>query len=687
MAHHQPPQNIRIPPPNLDPLSRPLFTPQGATSSPGNYVPPALSPLDAFAMQGRLLQKRFEQQTAGNRLSRLPPTTIASEFGKPRPDFFRSVTSNSSNSLGTQSAPGGSMDEEGPFGNLLEVRSGSRPKSHYPQMMNSDHANSKLPRTNPYEAQLLEFVREAAQQKVQDTTNWTMQRSVSPEDIDATPLAEPVSNGWSPSPQSISSRSPDLSASAPAHFPTSHSLLVPSLTSSAQSPASTVRQQTPNLNELSHLSIASTSSSMSNEKRSPPPNQLDFIFPRSPSLKSIHSVASIPPRPSFNFSRPISTLSRPSIDFSRRPMETPYRQVSNPRGGQHPLDVVYRQDSIEAPLPPFSNDTPQTPTSLASEELNTQSESKTDSTAASFVYKKYTLAPPKEEPRRVSARVSVGLEEFISSQFNWDGPSTESTLDLQLSAPFILPQAPPSPVQTTSSPPGGWRRNKPSELLLDSASGSPRTSHDRTRRRLQKLRPGTSGTDGSSYRAAPPPGSPLTMDKVAQEHLDTGVEMYQTGNMEQAAYHWRLAATAGQGTAMLLYSLACRHGWGAKSNLEESQLWLQSAVTHPTMQPNEVEDIQTRRPSTAGRKDLKAQFAINVYELGMTYSNGWGVTKDPSLALRCFEIAGSWGDGDAHAEAARCYLEGIGCKKDVQKAAKLYRIAESKGVAVPGNSW
>src|ERR1700760_928507 len=91
------PTNIDIPPStNLDPVSRPLFTPHGDLTSPSNEVPPALSPLDAFAMQGRLLQKRFEEQSlAGRRLSRLPHMTIASEFAKARPGYFRSATTGS----------------------------------------------------------------------------------------------------------------------------------------------------------------------------------------------------------------------------------------------------------------------------------------------------------------------------------------------------------------------------------------------------------------------------------------------------------------------------------------------------------------------------------------------------------------------------------------------------------------
>jgi TPR repeat protein len=67
--------------------------------------------------------------------------------------------------------------------------------------------------------------------------------------------------------------------------------------------------------------------------------------------------------------------------------------------------------------------------------------------------------------------------------------------------------------------------------------------------------------------------------------------------------------------------------------------------------------------------------------------NGWGIQQDRALALRCFEIAGNWGDADALAEAGFCYSEGHGCKKDLKKAAKFYRAAAAKGMNMTGNSW
>jgi TPR repeat protein len=39
------------------------------------------------------------------------------------------------------------------------------------------------------------------------------------------------------------------------------------------------------------------------------------------------------------------------------------------------------------------------------------------------------------------------------------------------------------------------------------------------------------------------------------------------------------------------------------------------------------------------------------------------------------------------AEAGFCYAQGIGCKKNLKKSAKFYRMAEAKGMSMVGNSW
>lgn len=126
-----------------------------------------------------------------------------------------------------------------------------------------------------------------------------------------------------------------------------------------------------------------------------------------------------------------------------------------------------------------------------------------------------------------------------------------------------------------------------------------------------------------------------------------------------------------------------------RPNQREGVRWLRKAVDIVGL---ELMDDNNASSSTPARfremqKAYRAQFALSIYELGVSHLNGWGIEMDKALALRCFEIAGQWGDGDALAEAGYCYAQGVGCKKDLKKAAKFYRQAESKGLNMVGNSW
>ncbi|EMR65869.1 putative cell cycle inhibitor protein [Eutypa lata UCREL1] len=175
----------------------------------------------------------------------------------------------------------------------------------------------------------------------------------------------------------------------------------------------------------------------------------------------------------------------------------------------------------------------------------------------------------------------------------------------------------------------------------------------------------------------------------AEEHLAKGIKCHEDGSVKESTYHLRLAARAGDPTGMLLYALACRHGWGMRPNQREGVEWLRKAadVVSAEIADDEDQVKEGKQVDFMDRKTRKAQFALSIYELGVSHMNGWGIEQDKALALRCFEIAGSWGDVDALCEAGFCYAKGVGCKKDLKKSAKFYRMAETKGVSMPGNSW
>lgn len=182
-----------------------------------------------------------------------------------------------------------------------------------------------------------------------------------------------------------------------------------------------------------------------------------------------------------------------------------------------------------------------------------------------------------------------------------------------------------------------------------------------------------------------PPGN----IESAEWHVTKGIECHEKGSLQESTYHLRIAARQNHPTGMLLYALACRHGWGMRANQQEGVKWLRRAADMAQLEVADDEDSEKggKPIDFIEKKTRKAQFALSIYELGVSHFNGWGIEQDRVLALRCFEIAGAWGDGDALAEAGCCYAEGIGCKKDLKRSAKLYRQAEAKGVSMVGNSW
>lgn len=184
---------------------------------------------------------------------------------------------------------------------------------------------------------------------------------------------------------------------------------------------------------------------------------------------------------------------------------------------------------------------------------------------------------------------------------------------------------------------------------------------------------------------------------TAEDHVAKGIECHEKGSLNESTYHLRIAAKQNHPTGMLLYALACRHGWGMRPNQREGVQWLRKAVDcvgqelqdgrTTTTGPGSTTTGKSRSEELLMQKAFRAQFALSVYELGVSHLNGWGIEQDKALALRCFEIASEWGDADAMAEAGFCYAEGVGCKKDMKKAAKFYRMAEAKGMNIVGNSW
>ena len=166
--------------------------------------------------------------------------------------------------------------------------------------------------------------------------------------------------------------------------------------------------------------------------------------------------------------------------------------------------------------------------------------------------------------------------------------------------------------------------------------------------------------------------------------------------------------TATQMTHHNLNSFSSRHGWGCVPDPDRGVGYFASAAC-------QCANAESREGQSAGAA-LKEELRLAIFELGNCFRYGWGVRRDPVAARQYYETAAKLGDIDAMNEAARCYLDGVGGKKDrvssfliisthvetfmqtssriadlgitfQYMASRYYRLAEKNGSKILGNTW
>lgn len=703
----------RPPPPNFidvrshsqASVSRPLRSPRLHVAG---EVPPELSPLDAFAMQSRLLARQLQEESkAGKRMSRLPPLTTESPLVvQGRSDYFRSMSYDSGSDHGE--SPQHHHGQNHGLGLRTEVEDvANRPVSMHPRM-------SRIPPTPDESIPLpqrpsVEPPRGHRLGNIDERHNYFgARREQSPGPLDGgavsasgerrfesrsttqdslQPCGSPTAQNHpfiSSSPEKIAKKNSFESAGlAPPRS------LYPKRSSSIMSsPLESTDEDGNSLSTSFHSQSARKFSSSSGMISPGMPT-----FQRSP---SISSDASGLPRPSFNFSRPMSRAGTPSLDI-------PARQASS---DSHASFIL-------------ADDTANTPISMSSEGFPDTFADDGKSAAPSYIYSKFSL-PRGKSLQRLSIAFQDNQQQATAL---WD-QAVGSPNSAQASP--CAGQPPPSPPTRPSSSAGprfleepmprpSLERSKLStEILrpsqqLSPVPSRPSTEAGRASEDVPRGRPLTSLVHDAATRGKVPmsaatsdsastikasramfSNAPSAISEMsAEEHVTKAIALHEKGSLNESTYHLRHAARQGHPTGILLYALACRHGWGMRPNQKEGVEWLRKAAESASVEiaDDQEQDSQGKPVDFVERKTRKAQFALSIYELGVSHMNGWGIEQDKALALRCFEIAGSWGDVDALAEAGFCYAQGVGCKKNLKKSAAFYRQAEAKGMSMVGNSW
>lgn len=647
----------------------------------------SLSPLAALQLQTeRLARQLNDSQSNGRRASRLPPLAIANSLAASNPEY-------SQQSTGTEGASPGSnpsQEDENGSGNTPDVEEPTfRPQSHYIRMSGMDLLTVGEPsgRNSPDDQT---FVTPAEYRPYRTSDYFAAIRTDSPEPLPSS--RKDVADGsrppaWLNPQRSFDStrhreRSPRVLPAESTQRSYDSSALAPPMSPYYRQGGSI--RSVPADSSDDDLSASTGGSSFSQQRKlsscsgvSMPQSPYPPAHGRSPSLNSEYSIGgSSLTRPTVsNFSRPLSRQSRPSVEITSR----------QPSFDSRPsLDSRSRQPSSDSQRRVFTDESVLTHASTEQAQFH-ESKDHPAPPARSYIYAKFSL------PRgRMLQRDSNSLENGLVHKFEREHSPMRSNVTPakpHLEVEHMSPTPPPPSTATSSA-----------ETPRSSERQSPERSRSRTQRPaptpVSDEKPSQSSASmrsGSTIKARSNRTIVPSREVSAEEHLAKGIELHEHGSLKESTYHLRIAAKSSLPTAMLLYALACRHGWGMRPNPEEGVQWLRKAADSASLEIADDEDhLQEKASAPADaleRKTRRAQFALSIYELGVSHLNGWGIEMDKALALRCFEIAGNWGDADAMTEAGFCYAQGTGCKKDLKKAAKYYRMAEAKGVSMVGNSW
>ncbi|RAL66904.1 hypothetical protein DID88_007686 [Monilinia fructigena] len=632
-------------------------------------IPPELSPLDAFAAQSRLLARQLNESTnGGKRISRLPPLTIANSLGQNRLGSLRSasaerVTDSPLSQFSPADSPGASA---GPGQQRTEVDAPVfRPVSVHPEVgkvpdtpvfdiipEKEEGSRGRRPPPSPREQSVFGARRDLSPPSIdQDHRQLRQRPGRSPSDAPYRGRSSPQPCRSPSAPhQGRNNLRPERSPSAPNRGPgrsprPGRSPSGPHNNRSLRperSPSDPQKGRMGRPGQDGHLLMPCRARVRNRCAKGPPkgpdgslavggygpralaPPRAPFVQ-RAPSSKAI-SMESSDDDHSLSHNSPQRKLSSTSAVSS-----TPNSPSMVPSVPPSPsVSSEYSVDHMHLPRPAFNFSRPMSRSSNNPAEDTPLAPSRQASSDSqpSFILTDDDTAHTPVTPAFVGSHIIEG------------GP----------------PPSPPSRPSTSSKP--NISHTRPS---LEHEQGSPKTTTLAERGRSltdSSIHPGpfdappTLHPDKSkTHTHAPSVASSNTTIKArsqhslapsaemsGEEHVAKAIEYHEEGSLTKSTYHLRLAA---------------RQNHPYRHASREGVAWLRKAADSASLEVADDEDTAKdgKAVDVLERKTRKAQFALSIYELGVSHMNGWGIEQDKTLALRCFEIAGSWGDGDALAEA------------------------------------
>lgn len=191
-------------------------------------------------------------------------------------------------------------------------------------------------------------------------------------------------------------------------------------------------------------------------------------------------------------------------------------------------------------------------------------------------------------------------------------------------------------------------------------------------------RPPTSDLEHLGIGAPASPRPRSINDPVSDVDIQEAIRLHETGELEKATEMFRILASQGNVLSQVLYGLSLRHGWGCQPDPKEAVTYLSAAASNSATIESDALKAGMRKGGAA-----KGELVLAIFELANCFRNGWGVPVDKVAARQYYETAANLGDTDAMNEAAWCYLEGFGGKKDKVSLNFLISHFSSRPSTIP----
>lgn len=196
--------------------------------------------------------------------------------------------------------------------------------------------------------------------------------------------------------------------------------------------------------------------------------------------------------------------------------------------------------------------------------------------------------------------------------------------------PLVIP---PTPIRSSSSPNRGTptRSSSIQNIQLTPGSMTPGSSRSMNSPNsgLSPYTPNTCSPTG----ILPSPLGPQQLKKPttntkkhsllpegeAEKMVHEGIKFHEAGKLEKATEMFKQASNLDFPMGMFLYGVSLRHGWGCAKNEHLAFQYLQKSAEHA------VVDLNTFS-STMNTSATKGELIMAIYELGVSFRHGWGVS-------------------------------------------------------------